>query len=186
MSPPLLLALVAVALVLTSFVGLARRIRLASPSELLVISGSRRTVGDRTLGYRLLRGGRAIPLPWLERTDRLDLTVLPVTVVRRDLLAKDLTSLRVEVAVMLRVAGTAPAADAAAACLLGRSRGEVEELARAMLEGTLAHVVAACAPELLHNDPAHFENVMIEEAEPPLQQVGLVIDRLALRLVEPA
>ncbi|MBW2454281.1 MAG: flotillin family protein [Deltaproteobacteria bacterium] len=183
---PRLFVLVAagVTLALTLLVLVGRMIRVVGPSELFVISGRRRQIGDQSLGYRLLRGGRALQLPWVERLDRLDLTVLTVTFARRGLLSKDLVPLRVEVEAFVRVAGHAPTADAAAECLLGRSRGQIEELARALLEGSLAHVVAACSPELMRNDPAHFEHLLVAEAEQDLHRVGLEIDRLSLGSVD--
>ncbi len=183
---PRLVVLVAlgVGMALALLVLLGRMIRIVGPSELFVISGPRRKSGDQSLGYRLLRGGRALQLPWMQRLDRLDLTVLTVTFARRGLLSRDLVPLRVEVEAFVRVAGQQPTADAAAQCLLGRSRGQIEELARALLEGSLAHVVAACSLELLRNDPTHFEHLLIAEAEPDLQRVGLEIDGLALSSVE--
>jgi flotillin len=160
-----------------------RMICLVGPSELLVISGPRRRVGDQVLGYRLLRAGRALRWPWIERIDRLDLTVLPVAVSHQGLLSKGMVPLSIELEVFVRVAGQAPTADAAAQCLLGKTDVEIGELAAALIGGSLAHVVASCAPEQIQSDPSHFENLVTAEAEHELRSVGLEIDQLALRSV---
>ena len=161
----------------------SRMICVVGPSELLVISGPRRRAGKQAVGYRLLRGGRALRLPWIERIDRLDLSVLPVAVSLQGMLSKDFVPLSIELEAFVRVAGQAPTADAAAQCLLGKPRAEIGELAAALIGGSLALVVASCTPEQLQSDPSHFESLVTAEAELDLRAIGLEIDRLALRSV---
>ena len=182
---PLLIVMVAVGLLaaLAVLFMVSRMICVAGPSELLVISGPRRRLGSQAVGYRLLRGGRALRLPWIERIDRLDLTVLPVAVSRQGLLSMDFVPLSIELEAFVRVAGEALTADAAAQCLLGKPRAEIGELAAALIGGSLAHVVARCTPEQLQSGPSHFENLVTAEAELELRVIGLEIDRLALRSV---
>ncbi|MCA9604200.1 MAG: flotillin family protein, partial [Myxococcales bacterium] len=44
------------------------------PNEVLVFSGRARSTDGRTLGYRIIKGGRAIRMPLIETVDRMDLT----------------------------------------------------------------------------------------------------------------
>ncbi len=181
MGPPVIviLALGLLCAVAVLFI-VSRMICVVGPSELLVISGSRRRIGDHAVGYRLLRGGRALRWPWIERIDRLDLSVLPVTVQHQALLTVDFVPLSIEVEAAVRVVGQPPTADAAAQCLLGKPRAEIVELAAALIGGSLAHVVASCTPEQIQSDPSHVESLVIAEADFELRAIGLEVERLVL------
>ncbi|HRP07813.1 MAG TPA: SPFH domain-containing protein, partial [Gemmatimonadales bacterium] len=51
------------------------------PNEMVVITGRRRTAPDgREVGYRVLRGGRTLRIPLIERVSRLDLRTIPIEV----------------------------------------------------------------------------------------------------------
>src|SRR5262249_38977612 len=57
----------------------------SAPNEALISSGARRVaeLGEgqgKEVGFRVIRGGRGIRVPLLERVDRLDLSNLPIEV----------------------------------------------------------------------------------------------------------
>jgi flotillin len=45
----------------------------SNPGEALILSGGTHTVEGRAVGYRSIRGGRAVRVPLLERVDRMAL-----------------------------------------------------------------------------------------------------------------
>src|SRR4030095_16077589 len=63
-----------VALVLTRF------LYICQPNEVLVFSGGARASAGRKVGYRILKGGRAVRIPMLETVDSMDLTNMPIEV----------------------------------------------------------------------------------------------------------
>ena len=59
-------------------------IYLCDPNEVLIFSGSRASGRDgMTIGYRIIKGGRAIRHPLHEKVDRMDPTVLSASTVLR-------------------------------------------------------------------------------------------------------
>jgi flotillin len=159
---------------------LAKMIQVASPNEVLVVSGSRRGEGGQVLGYRTVRGGRVIPIPLLETLHRLDVTNLVVHE-RVALRSKGFIPLWIEVTANVRIAGEQPVLDKALLRIMGKSREEILRLASdAVLEAT-AGVVAKVTPEMLVKDRANAERAISEEVEHDLVRIGLQLDELRLR-----
>ncbi|MYA44657.1 MAG: flotillin, partial [Gemmatimonadetes bacterium] len=51
------------------------------PNRVAVISGRKRTLSDgRTVGYRILKGGRTLRIPLIERVAWMDLNTIPLEV----------------------------------------------------------------------------------------------------------
>lgn len=62
-------------------VGILKRMIYVCPANaILVVSGRERVVGGRTYGYRIVRSGWTFVVPYLERVEALDLTIIPVSV----------------------------------------------------------------------------------------------------------
>ncbi|MCA9519968.1 MAG: flotillin family protein, partial [Myxococcales bacterium] len=55
-----------------------RLLVVCQPHEILVLVGAKRQVGGHVVGYRLIRGGRTMRTPFIERVERLDLSEIPV------------------------------------------------------------------------------------------------------------
>ena len=55
---------------------LKRMIYICPPNAVLIFSGGHRRLGteDRTIGYRVVQGGRGVRIPLIEVVDRMDLT----------------------------------------------------------------------------------------------------------------
>ena len=79
--PFLLGGLVLAALVFLAIVAVSSLIVICPPNRVAVISGRQRTLSDgRNVGYRVLRGGRTIRIPILERVSWIDLSTMPIEV----------------------------------------------------------------------------------------------------------
>ena len=86
MTPVLLVVGAVLALLALLALGSLRSlICICSPNEVLIFSGGRRRAGKGVIGYRLVKGGRGVRLPLLERVDRMDLTnmVIELTAKKR-------------------------------------------------------------------------------------------------------
>ena len=59
---------------------LTNLIYICSPNEVLVFSGSQHGTRDKPKGYRVVKGGRALRIPFFETVDRLDLTNMNIEV----------------------------------------------------------------------------------------------------------
>lgn len=53
---------------------------MSAPNEALIFSGRPRRVGDREVGYRVVRGGRALRVPLFEVVDSVDLTNIAIDI----------------------------------------------------------------------------------------------------------
>ena len=78
-------SIITLAVVVLVFVGvlsmvLTRFLYICQPNEVLVFSGGQRASSGRKVGYRIIKGGRAVRIPLLETVDSMDLTNMPIEV----------------------------------------------------------------------------------------------------------
>src|SRR5262245_38484639 len=52
----------------------------STPNEALIFSGTTRSQGEKSLGYRFVRGGRSLRKPLIEQVDVMDLSMFTVMV----------------------------------------------------------------------------------------------------------
>ena len=51
---------------ITSILVVKNLLYICQPNEVLIFTGSKRKVGDEVLGYRIVKGGRAVRMPLIE------------------------------------------------------------------------------------------------------------------------
>jgi flotillin len=155
---------------------------ICQPSEVLIFAGSRTQVSDgREVGYRLVKGGSSLQTPLLERTFRMDLTNMIIDLRVVNAYSKGGIPLTVEGVANIKIAGTEPTIHNAIERLLGKSRKEIEQLAKETLEGNLRGVLASLTPEQANADQIAFAKILLEEAEEDLEKLGLVLDNLQIQ-----
>jgi flotillin len=155
---------------------------ICQPSEVLIFAGSStQTPEGETLGYRIVKGGSSIQIPLIERAFRMELTnmIIDLRVVKA--YSKDGIPLTVEGVANIKIAGEAPIIYNAIERLLGKSRQEIEQLAKETLEGNLRGVLASLTPEQVNEDKIAFAKILLEEAEDDLEKLGLVLDTLQVQ-----
>ena len=114
---------------------------ICQPSEVLIFAGSRRAVeGGQDVGYRLVKGGSSIRIPLLEHAFRMDLTNMIIELKVSNAYSKGGIPLTVEGVANIKIAGEEPTIHNAIERLLGKSRKEIEQLAKETLEGNLRGV----------------------------------------------
>jgi flotillin len=179
----LIIALSVLALAL-AVLGIVRGlIRLCQPNEVLVISGSRRRVGDRKVGYRLVQGGRGFVVPLLETVDRLDLTNMIIDIHVRGAYSKGGIPLDVQGVANVKIASSEPVLGNAIERFLGKAKAEIMKVARETLEGNLRGVLATLTPEEVNQDRVKFAQSLLHEAGEDLRKLGLVLDTLKIQHV---
>ena len=181
----ILLVLLVTAVVVIGFVvyTLKNLLLVSSPNEALILSGGEHVVENRTVGYRSIRGGRAVRIPLLERVDRMDLTNIPVEIAVKGAYSKGGIPLNIQGVAHVKLPGEEPRLSNAVERFLGRSRAEISSVARETLEGNVRGVLAQLTPEQVNQDKAAFANKLLEEAEHDMQRMGLMLDTLKIQNV---
>jgi flotillin len=164
----------------------ARCLVVVAPNQLAVLSGRRHQLADGTvIGFRLLRGGRVLRIPILEQVDFMDLSNRSLTIEVRGCYAKRGERVNVECVANVKVAGEMPLAQNAVERFLGHDES-VALVARETIEGALRGVVAEFEVDELRQNPDKAAESLTEEAEHDLSRLGLILDTLRIRGVEPA
>ncbi len=155
---------------------------ICQPSEVLIFAGSsQRSADGKRVGYRLVKGGSSIRVPLLERALRMDLTNMIIDLRVSNAYSKGGIPLKVEGVANIKIAGEEPTIHNAIERLLGKSRKEIEQIAKETLEGNLRGVLASLTPEQVNEDKIAFAKSLLEEAEDDLEQLGLVLDTLQIQ-----
>lgn len=175
------IAVVGLALGAGSFV-LKNLYYICQPSEVLIFAGSRRRLANRqSIGYRLVKGGSSLRTPLLERAFRMDLTNMIIELRVVNAYSKGGIPLRVDGVANIKIAGSEPTIHNAIERLLGKSRKEIQQIAKETLEGNLRGVLATLTPEQVNEDKIAFAKSLLDEAEDDLERLGLVLDTLQIQ-----
>ena len=179
----LLIALVAIAAVFGIVLALVltRFLYICQPNEVLVFSGGKRAHLGRKVGYRIIKGGRAVRVPLLETVDAMDLTNMPIEVAVQGAYSKGGIPVNVHGIANVKIAGEQPVLDNAIERFLGVDRERIMGIAKDTLEGNLRGVLATLTPEELNQDKIKFAQSLLVEAEDDLRKLGLELDTLKIQ-----
>jgi len=175
------LAGIAVLFVLVLSVIVSRLLYICSPNEVLIFSGGQRASAGKRVGYRVIKGGRAIRVPMLEAVDRMDLTNMPIEVSVTGAYSKGGIPLNVHGIANLKIAGEPPVLDNAVERFLGVDRQQIMAVAKEALEGNLRGVLATLTPEEVNQDKIKFAQSLLSEAEDDLRRIGIELDTLKIQ-----
>ncbi|MEM1240562.1 MAG: SPFH domain-containing protein [Cyanobacteria bacterium P01_H01_bin.26] len=154
---------------------------ICQPNEVLIFAGARQRLGQKTVGYRLVKGGSSIRKPLLEKALRMDLTNMIIELRVANAYSKGGIPLQVDGVANIKVAGEEPTIHNAIERLLGKGRKEIEKIAKETLEGNLRGVLASLTPEQVNEDKIAFAKSLLDEAEEDLEKLGLVLDTLQIQ-----
>ncbi|ESA35023.1 band 7 protein [Leptolyngbya sp. Heron Island J] len=155
--------------------------KICQPNEVLIFAGAQQRVGQKKVGYRLVKGGSSIRKPLVERVLRMDLTNMIIELKVTNAYSKGGIPLQVDGVANIKVAGEEPAIHNAIERLLGKSRKDIEKIAKETLEGNLRGVLASLTPEQVNEDKIAFAKSLLDEAEEDLEKLGLVLDTLQIQ-----
>ena len=154
---------------------------ICQPNEVLIFIGGRTVTAKRHVGYRIIKGGRAVRVPFFELVDRMDLTNMPIEVAVAGAYSKGGIPLNVHGIANVKIAGEQPVLDNAIERFLGVPRERIMEMAKETLEGNLRGVLATLTPEELNEDKIKFAQSLLSEAEDDLRALGLELDTLKIQ-----
>jgi flotillin len=154
------------------------------PNELLVFSGRRYKLDDGTeVGSRVVRGGRSVRIPVIERVDRMDMTVMPIDIRIRNAYAKGNIQIHVDAVAMAKIATSSDLIHHAIERFLGKARAEIRQVVKETLEGTLRGVIAQLTPEEINHDRQKLAEHLRAEVTDDLGRMGLQVDTFKIQHV---
>src|SRR5438552_4557931 len=164
---------------------LKRMIYICPPNEVLIFSGTHRKIGtdDRTVGYRIVQGGRGIRIPLIEVVDRMDLTNMIIELRAQGAYSRGGIPLNVQGVANVKVSSKAVQLANAVERFLGMTREQIMAIARETLEGNLRGVLSTLTPEEVNQDREKFAGELLHEADHDLARLGLELDTLKVQHV---
>jgi flotillin len=154
------------------------------PNKVLVVSGRSRTTAEGdTVGYRVIRGGRAFRIPVLEKIAWMDLNTIPLDLKIENAYSKGGIPLTIHAVANVKINAAEPQLSNAIERFLDTSREALTNITRDTLEGNLRGVVATLTPEEINEDRLRFAEALIEEAEHDMGNLGIKLDTLKIQNV---
>jgi flotillin len=180
----LVVGFVGLVMVFTVVAFVSRFLLICPPNEVIVLSGRKRRLPDGSeVGYRIIRGGRALRVPVMERAARLSLQTIPLSLTVQNAYSAGGIPLRVDAVANVKIASNEPLLGNALERFLTKGMSEVHQIAKETLEGNLRGVLATLTPEEVNEDRLKFAQSLIEEADQDLGQLGLKLDTLKIQNV---
>ena len=154
-----LLAAVFVVVVLT----VRALIVICPPNKVAVVSGRSRMLKDgRSVGYRVIKGGRTLRIPMLERVDFIDLNTIPIEVSVTNAYSKGAIPLDVQGVANIKVSSREGVLENSVERFLGRESAYIQQIAKENLEANLRGVLSTLTPEEVNEDRLKFAQTLID------------------------
>jgi flotillin len=160
-----------------------QNLKICQPSEALIFSGFKQSLGGREVGYRVIKGGSAFRWPLFEIVDSMDLTNMAIELLVRGAYSKGGIPLNVQGVANIKIGSHEPLIHNAVERFLGKERGEIIRIAKETLEGNLRGVLSTLTPEQVNEDKLKFADSLLHEAEHDLSKLGIVLDNLKIQNV---
>lgn len=161
---------------------LSRNYIKVSPNRAAVISGRSRKLADGTVvGYRLVRGGATLIVPFLEKVEYLSLNVLTVPLATSRAYTVQGVPVSVKAVANVKIKGDDESMRAAAERFLGMQPEEFHKLVFQTLEGHLRAILGTLTVEEINNDRQSFAQKLTTEAAGDLEKMGIGLDALTIQ-----
>lgn len=173
-----------VAAIIAAAIAVKSLIIICPPNRVAVVSGRSRTLPDgRTVGYRVIKGGRTLRIPLMEKVDYMDLNTIAIEVSVTNAYSKGAIPLDVQGVANIKVSSREGLLENSVERFLGRPPEEIRRIASENLEANLRGVLATLTPEEVNEDRLKFAQTLIEEADDDIQTLGLELDVLKIQNV---
>jgi len=161
---------------------LSRNYIKVSPNQAAVISGRSRKLADGTkVGYRLVRGGATLIIPFLEKVEYLSLNVLTVPLATSRAYTVQGVPVSVKAVANVKIKGDDDSMRSAAERFLGMRPEEFHKLVFQTLEGHLRAILGTLTVEEINNDRQSFAQKLTTEAAGDLEKMGIGLDALTIQ-----
>jgi len=182
-----LLAIIAafvVGIIFVALLAIRSLVVICPPNRVAVISGRNRALPDgRTVGYRVIKGGRTIRIPVLEKVDYMDLNTIPIDVSVSNAYSKGAIPLDVQGVANIKVSSREGVLENSVERFLGRPSDYIQQIAKENLEANLRGVLSTLTPEEVNEDRLKFAQTLIDEADDDIRTLGLELDVLKIQNV---
>ncbi|HUJ57164.1 MAG TPA: SPFH domain-containing protein [Kofleriaceae bacterium] len=159
-------------------------LRICRPNEILIFSGRKHTTSDgRSVGYRVVFGGRGVRIPVVETVNRMDVSLIAVPIAVQGAYSEGGIPLNVHAIANIKVSTDRRFVGNAIERFLGKDRNEIARVVKETLEGHLRGVLATMTPEELNQDRLKFARHLEESSGPDLEKLGLELDVLKIQHV---
>ncbi len=180
--PAIALIAIVVVAVLAAFSIISRNYIKVSPNQAAVISGRRRKLDDGTIvGYRLVRGGATLVIPFLEKVEYLELNVVTVALSTSRAYTVEGVPVSVKAVANIKIKGDDTSLRSASERFLGMSDAEFHTLVFQTLEGHLRAILGTLTVEEINNDRQSFAQKLTTEAAGDLDKMGIGLDALTIQ-----
>ncbi len=153
------------------------------PNRMAILSGRQHMSPEGPIGYRVIRGGRALRIPILEQVDYMDLTNRVISLEVRAL-SRNGTPVSIRAVANAKVASDPPLVHHAIERFLGQGPESIERVLTETLEGALRGVVAQLDPSEIEQNQLRVADQTLHQAEEDLRKLGLVVDTMKIRSVD--
>ena len=163
----------------------SRMIYICPPNEVLIFSGTHRKVPgtDKTIGYRIIQGGRGIRIPLIEVVDRMNLTNMVIELRVQGAYSRGGIPLNVQGVANVKISSKSAQLANAIERFLSMTREQIMQVARETLEGNLRGVLSTLTPEEVNQDREKFASALVHEADHDLARLGLELTTLMIQHV---
>lgn len=159
-------------------------LRICRPNEILIFSGRQHTASDgRSVGYRVVFGGRGVRVPIVETVHRMDVSLISVPIAVQGAYSEGGIPLNVHAIANIKVSTDPRHIGNAIERFLGKDRLEIARVVKETLEGHLRGVLATLTPEELNEDRLKFARQLEASSGPDLEKLGLELDVLKIQHV---
>ena len=139
------------------------------PDKAYIISGPHKKT-------RMLIGKAGLKIPFIERMDKLDLSLIPIDVkTSSEVPTADYINIKVDAAVNVKIGKDTESLNKAAVNFLNKRNEEIGRVAREVLEGNMREIVGQMRLEEMVSDRQKFAEMVKENAAPDLASMGLEI-----------
>lgn len=176
---PIVILIVALLIV---FGWIAKNYIKVSPNQAAVISGRQRKLPDGSaVGYRMVRGGATLVIPFLEKVEYINLNVLTVPLTTSRAYTVKGVPVSVKAVANVKIKGDDESLRAAAERFLGMAPAEYQSLVFQTLEGHLRAILGTLTVEEINNDRQSFAQKLTSEAASDLEKMGIGLDALTIQ-----
>jgi len=141
----------------------------ASPNEIILVSGLRKTP-------KIIKGGAGFRIPFLQKSDRLTLELMNLDVkTKQSVPTKDYIDVTVDAVVTAKISDDERMVQEAAQNFLNVSSEDIKRKIVDILEGNMREIVGAMALTDLVSDRKQVSKLVLDNAAPDLAKLGVII-----------
>ncbi len=178
------IAVFVVAIIMDAAFAVRSLIVICPPNKVAVVSGRTRQLSDgRSVGYRVIKGGRTLRIPLIEKVDFMDLNTIAIEVSVSNAYSKGAIPLDVQGVANIKVSSREGVLENSVERFLTRPAEYIQQIAKENLEANLRGVLATLTPEEVNEDRLKFAQTLIDEADDDIRTLGLELDVLKIQNV---